>query len=316
MDNEALKVFNDALPKAAQQNAEPMQFAEEESEQKMSDKIVRKYTDDYDPDNPTDIQKEALGYKWDPQKDKSAEEFLRTYPLTREIADSHKRQKALERKIDELANMVADAQRAGYEQALADLNQERANAIKKGDIARVDALEEQIQNTKAAVKQNQTTEPDPEVREYVAQAAWMRDKDPTSVRMQKYLTSVDKEVAVNYLDSAGRLVDAEGYVKALDTEMREAFPHYFNKAPSHGSQVASVESDEAPLGRPRKTGDPSYNNLNAKEKEMADYFKDFSKGKLTGDHYAKRLAEHKDAIAQKVSNNPRAERLVQVKNKG
>ena len=305
MDREVLDVFNAALAKAAPaEAAKPMEFAEEAPAKQ--EKEVRTYTAAYDPDAPTELQEEALKYNWDPSKYKSAEEFLRTYPLTREIADSHKYIKQLSKKVDDLASMMSKEREAGYQQALKDLRNERTAAIRKGDVARVDALDQQIQNTQQASQQAVQPAASQVVKTYVEGADWIRDKtSPMAIRMAKYLNTVDK-------DLRDKNPDDEDYVKAVDAEMREAFPTWF-KQPDKAARAPAVEGDSAPVARGKKASAPTYDGLSAKEKEMADYFSSFSKGKIDGNTYAKRLTDHREAAAAKQAGNPRLEKMITVK---
>lgn len=227
----------------------------------------------------TDFEKEQVVKGWNPDGPKSAEEFERATPLYEELKVRGKEIKALRRTINELKEHMDKQKVAAYEQAVADLRDQRVQALEEGNSALVDEIDESRRELEA----NKPVEVHPAVTEFQERNAdWMSDTSFEAMEMQRFTMDRDRQLA-------NRNLDPEEHMAILEEHVKKQFPDYFNPRTENddlgrGSAVESGVSNSATVAKKQKFG---FRDLNSEQKQVA---RDFEKmGIMKVDEYIKQL---------------------------
>jgi hypothetical protein len=202
-------------------------------------------------------------FKGDPAKWRPASEFVERgenmLPIVRAQVKRQEREIAdLKAGLRELGEYHNKTQQRAYEQALADLKAQRAEAIKNGDGAAFDEVDDKIDDLKKDIAKNTTKKDDdgvdPAFQEWLSRNAWANDP-----KLQAYGSAVADELRANGTKAIG--------VELLDLvtkEVKAKFPEKFENP--RRNAAAAVEGGSGP----RRGGGKSYADLPADAKAACD----------------------------------------------
>ena len=229
---------------------------------------------------PEFAEAEAMKKGWKPDGPKSAEEFLRAEPLYEEIKKRGKELKDVRSQVDELVKMVSAMRKAGYEEKLEVIKQERAQAIARSDIDSVDYLDDQLYQVKNELQKE--VAPHPEVHPAAQQFV---DKYKDVLKDPEVASYVQrKDIA---LGNDPDVVDPYDHMKKLEEQLFKKYPDRFPQI-EKTEVVMAVESDSRPVTAKRKTK-YSFSDLNHDQKEIYKYME--KTGDMAGEDYIKKLAD-------------------------
>ncbi len=225
---------------------------------------------------------EARRKGWKPDGPKSAGEFLRSEPLYTELKQRVKEIKALRAQMDEAIKHISNLKKAGYQEKLDVIKQERANAIIRSDIESVDYLDQQLHQVKAELQQEeQYTQPEI----HPAAVAFLEKyqdvlQDPA---VQSYVRK--KDIA---LGNDPDVSDPYDHMKKLEEQLFKKYPDKF-EAQDKQEQVMAVESDSRPVTNTKRSKTKhGFGDLNQVQKKIYSHL---IKHGGSGEKYIKELVE-------------------------
>lgn len=236
------------------------------------------------------IEAMALTYGWRPEGKKSAEDYIKyaldNFPERGEALS--KQAKAIENKdneldkmksvLDELSSHMKKQKDIAYQQALADIQSQRKQAIALGDADLVDHLD----RAKANLQQDPNRlKPVEDFRQ--RHGTWLNDTSFEAIEMQEWVLERD-----DYLAKKG-LPPAE-HMELLERHLQAKFPNYFNRG-GHVSAVDSMQNSNVAGSGGRKKNF-TLNDLTKEQQEVAQYLD--KSGHLKMADYIKQLVENGD----------------------
>lgn len=206
-----------------------------------------------------DIEEKALKMGWtpkdqfkgDPEKWRSAEEFVdrgeNMLPIVRaKVKQQEQEINELKQTMQQFAEYHTKTEQRAYAKALADLKEQRAQAIAAGDGATFDRVDDAIEALRKNVEQAQPVpapkrdaSDSPEYIEWKSRNSWVNDPD-----MERHAT----EIAQN-LRQAGVKEAGHEFLEMVGKKMRIAFPEKFTNP-----RREAAPSVEGGLPAPRKGG--------------------------------------------------------------
>lgn len=238
----------------------------------------------------------AKSYGWNPDGKKSAEEYIKfaldKFPKRGDALSAQN--KKIEAKdselsqmkmvLDQLANDMKKSKEVAYQQALADLQAQKREAISLGDVERVEQIEKETNNL------NGVQQPPEVVQEFKARnAEWLEGVNPQDLEMQAYAHQIDNALM-------SKRLPPEQHMKKLDEAMRAKFKAYFNEDvdgdyKTSSYSVEGVQQENNILSH-KKEKTFTFKDLDPAQKAAAKYL--VEKGQMTVETYIKRLVENGD----------------------
>lgn len=207
----------------------------------------------------SDVEKRAMDMGWvpkdqyngDPERWKSAEVFLALDEPIKRIESQSKELKAVRKALEALQEHHSKVRENEYKRAMEDLKAARRQAYQDGDLDRVEALEERIDEFKQQaeeIKQTGKIEIEPEPTVHPEFQHWL-NRNP-------WYTSYKHMAA--FADDIGLKLNAQGLsrqevLKRVEEEVRKEFPNKFRN-PNKDS-APSVESSTAKRGGSKASGE-------------------------------------------------------------
>jgi hypothetical protein len=232
---------------------------------------------------------EKSEFKGDPAKWRDAAEFVERgenlLPLVKAQNKRLEREVAeLKQTTRELGDYLSKTEQRAYDRAIADLKQQRKEAIAAGDGDAVEKAEDQIEQLKsdAAAKAAKRAEkkddgPDPVYAEWEARNAWLKDaelSDYAEFAAQKLRASGEKATGAEFLDMVAAKVKAQFPAKFTNPR-RETAQAVEGAAPAArrgGKSYADMPAEaRAACDRMAKNG------FGGDEKAMAKFKADYVK---------------------------------------
>lgn len=216
--------------------------------------------------NPHEEKASSLGWvskeEWveqgkDPDDWKPAKVFLEHGDMIGKIRNQSKELEESRRAITFMHEKHKTAYEKGYQNALADLRNQKRAALADGDFVKADEIDEKIDATKEALEQVKNTPPpvpqtqqvDPDHVEWVQRNPWY-----TEPRLMRYADSI----AIDYINEQKKLgnpLTANQVRKYVEEEVKKEFPHKFPQR---------AKGPPTPDGEGRATGKTSTNGLDPK----------------------------------------------------
>lgn len=229
------------------------------------------------PEAPTEEVKEAdpvetsaRAQGWKPKKEFTgdpalwvdAKEFIGRAPLFEKIKDQSKVLKKMEKTVDAMAKHLTANVQYGVKVELAKLKAAKREAIEGGDVAKVEAIDKQIDETKAT-KADIPTAPDmsASVKEWGEKNEWFfKDEDLH-----------DAAMIANDLYLKRHPGDVEGALKHVSRTIEKNYADHplIKKGNPSGSPVPTVEGSTAPASTGKKY---TVSRLNADQKLAHDQY--------------------------------------------
>ncbi len=236
------------------------------------------------------IEQMALTYGWKPEGKKSAEEYIKyaldNFPERGEALS--KQAKAIENKdneldkmksvLDELSSHMKKQKDVAYQQALADIQSQRKQAIALGDENLVNHLDQ----AKANLQQDPNRlKPVEEFRQ--RHGDWLNDTSFEAIEMQEWVLERD-----DYLAKKG--LPPDQHMDLLEKHLYAKFPSYFNKD-GHTNAVDSMQNSNVAGSGGRKKNF-TLNDLTNEQRDVAQYLE--KSGHLKIADYIKQLVDNGD----------------------
>lgn len=227
----------------------------------------------------TEFEQEQQAKGWNPDGPKSADEWARSEPLYEEIKRRGKENKQLHRALENIKSMMDKQQEIAYKRALTDLASEKNLAIQRGDVAKVQQIDQEavnLQNSQPVVELQA-------VKDFKERNSdWFEGTSVDDIKMQAFARYQDGILITKNLPP-------EQHMQVLEEEIQKAFPNYFK--PSQSSSVQSVEGGDSGVAGSRKKRH-SLDSLSETQRRTA---KEFARlGVMTVDKYIDELVKMGD----------------------
>lgn len=224
------------------------------------------------PSEPNPIEDKARSSGWvskeewessgkDPDQWVDAGEFVRRAPLFQELKEHKRRNKDLEKRLDDVAQYAAKAEEIGRQRALKELDQKRKEAITLGDVEAFEEADNEYQKLQlekvappepAVKKEDEQPQYPPEVVEFAKRNERWFDKD---VAMTAYAVEQTRRYRMAGDEMSEAMSKAEADVK------REFAHKFINPKKDQPSAVAQGSGEQ----RPQKHG---YSSLNSAQRAV------------------------------------------------
>ncbi len=230
--------------------------------------------------------KEELGPDFDAGKYVSAEEFIKRKPLFDTLKDQKKEIRELKKTIESVVSFSEKNAQLAAKRAIAELKSERKEAIKLGDVEKVESLDKSIEEQSNVAES--TAKPKdavaPEIIKWTESNEWF-NKD---MELQDF--------AVAYCASYTKAHPGDGMDKALEQTARatkRAFPeskYFSSKEEIRRESPATVETHKSEGGNDGKKKNYTINRLNPEQKLAYNAYVKQNK-MMTHDQYFEKLEE-------------------------
>jgi hypothetical protein len=180
-------------------------------------------------------------YKGDPEKWVDQKTWVEKGPLLKRISSQSTHIKELKRTVDAMARHLEASVQAGVKQELAKLNEAKREAVKEGDVEKVEAIDKKIDQAKATKADIPTAkEVAPEIETWITANPWYKD-DP---EMHDFARAFNDTYFKRHPN--GDLGDS---LKATTAAVKKAFPEKFadaKKDPPAKHNASAVEGSTSP----------------------------------------------------------------------
>ena len=223
----------------------------------------------------SDMEVLASKHGWNNKGEKSADDYVE-YALTH-LSAKNSDMKQMKTSVDALVSLNAKKEQAGYDRAIAELNDSRNQAITDGDIEEVNKLDTEIQETTQNHQPNSNQE---EISIAVSKFQernkdWMTGTSYEDLEMQTFNIQRDELLMKRNLPVGEHLTILEEHVRAK-------FPDYFKpKIEAHASTTEnipmyqSVDATDS-SGTAKQASKPKiqWSSLNQAQKEIGQALED------------------------------------------
>jgi len=243
-------------------------------------------------------EEEAKKAGWDPnyqgENRVSAKEFLRYGSLLKSFKNSQKKVDELSDVVKGLSSHLKKTEKAAYEKALREIQDERRKAVELGDVDAFNLAEEKLNVTHEAIKQveqdfvpSEQASPaqpiEPELLEFKEKhKEWFNTSTPENREMAEATVAADALVAKR-AQRLGKTLTIKEHLHEVEEIVKGLYPHRFEN---------QNRSRPAAVGTSTTSGSASKSSLSAK---MSDRQKEFAKQAKSVDpsfdieEYAKQL---------------------------
>lgn len=180
----------------------------------------------------TEVEQRAIDMGWvpkekyngDPERWKSAEVFVALDEPIRKIEQQSAELKSMRRALDALREHYGKVQETEYKRALESLKASKKEAMENGDFAKVNELEDKIDEFREEAKNIKNTIPAVEDAPQVAPefAAWVRRNE--WYQSQRHMAAFADEVGARLISQGVSKADV---LKQVEEAVRKEFPHKF-----------------------------------------------------------------------------------------
>ena len=189
-------------------------------------------------------------WEGDPEDWVPARQFLKNGELFGRINSYKHKIQGLEKSVQALVKHNEQVFDAGYKAAEAQLKAERREALREGDVERVEQVEEKLEELKTEheeKKQEFKAEAQPQATMHPSWEPWV-DRNQwyvNDVRLRSYADGIAKEI-VQEAQSAGQQIEFDKLLLEVSRQVKEEFPHRFgNKTPVQRTTVKDDASNGA-----------------------------------------------------------------------
>lgn len=227
----------------------------------------------------SDVEKLASQYGWKPEGERTAEDFI-AFALEK-LPKRGKELEQMRNTIEQLKNHMTKQEEAAYQRALADLQNQRIEAIRQGDPELVAEIEQRQQQLKPNIEL-------PEVSAFKERhGEWINSPKFEHRQMKQWLEEQDRVLA-NY-----NLTPAQ-HMEELEDSLHKKFPDYFKEGVtkevvSKSNTVESGNLNNLTTEVTHKNKKYSFNDLNDAQKQAARLFEQMKVMKV--DDYIKDLVK-------------------------
>lgn len=225
------------------------------------------------------IEELASQYGWKPEGEKSAEEYVKV--ALEKFPDQSKKIKQLFTALDEMKTHLSKSEQVAYERAKKELEQQRKEAIREGNVEKAEELYQAQAELQPATFQ---TEIHPAITEFEEKNKdWLNGTSYEELKMQDW---VERQGAL----LGKKKLPPEEHMRILDEHVRKEFSSYF----ASGDDVSPVSSsrENVKVSNAGKKKNYTFSDLNETQKKTAKLFEQM--GTMTIENYIKDLVKHGD----------------------
>lgn len=217
------------------------------------------------------IEKLAADHGWNPEGEKTADEYI-AFALEN-LPERGKQLKRMQKTMDSLIEHNKKQEQAAYERAKRELEEQRIEAIQRGDVATVHNIEREaqklqpVQETHAAVVDFQERN-----------SEWLQGTSAEDRKMQAFAFGMDNILMTEHLSP-------EDHMSRLEDMIKEQFPDYFGISAKVRSPVESGVGSNVSKNKSKKNY--TYNDLTEQQRKIAEEFEFYKI--MTKEEYIKDL---------------------------
>jgi len=219
----------------------------------------------------TDFEKEQQKKGWNPGGRKTAEEWAENEPIAVELRAIRAENKKYQETVDNLKSYLSKQEEIGYQRALNDLAEQRADAIRRGDVREVNRLDEEQANLASIAPLPVNAPPHPAITDfYDRNKKWIDGTSVTEIEMMAFATARDQVIAKKNLPP-------EHHMKLLEECIVTQFPNYFGAGKSEVEYINSPTVESATKSTTSQFREKKYTraSLSAEQKAVLKGFEDF-----------------------------------------
>jgi hypothetical protein len=201
--------------------------------------------------------KDELGEAFDPARYVGAEEFVKRKPLFDTIKELKKELKDQKKTVDSVVTYSKQATDLAVKRAIKDLQEQKTEAIKLGDVTQVENIDKTIKEHEKIIETN-TSSVAPEIIEFTKNNEWI-DKDDElqefAVAWHMAYRKKNPDSSLNYSlekmkDATKRAFPDNKYFKSETETRREKLPvvegDNVNRSTEKGKKVKSYDVKDLP----------------------------------------------------------------------
>ncbi len=225
------------------------------------------------------IEALAAQYGWSPDGEKSAEDFIKV--AMDKFPDQSKKIKQLFRTVEEMKTHMSKAEKVAYERAKTELDAQRRQAIKQGDVD----LVEELDRARDALPATMEEPLHPAIADFEERHRdWLDGTSYEEMKMQQWVQDHGAILGKKRLP-------VDEHMAVLEDHLKKEFPKYF--------KIEEEDDIVSPVATARETSTAkassknkkySFNDLSAEQKQIARDFE--SVGFMKIDDYIKNLIAH------------------------
>lgn len=208
----------------------------------------------------------ASQYGWKVEGEKSAQEFIKV--AMDKFPDQSKKIKELFKTVDLLKDHMTKNEQAAYDRAKRDLDSQRRQAIKEGDVELVEQLDQHYQELKPqSLAPPEDINSHPSILDFEERnAEWLNDTSFEALKMQKWIQEHGAVLGKKKLP-------VDKHMQVLEEHLHKEFSNYFESGEdAEVSAVSSSRSTTSTSGANRKKKNHTFNDLSKEQKEAARLF--------------------------------------------
>lgn len=230
----------------------------------------------------------AVAYGYDPEKgEKTPEDFIK-YALDgrKKVREKNKEINEMRIVVDQLANDLKKQKEVAFNQAKAELEAQKQNAIQNGNYQEIKHLELQEKQ----LEKDQLSDP---AREAIFEDFRMRNSDWidgdsfADLEIQGYAETIEKALLRKNLSPSE-------HVARLEDAILAKFPDYFKSNKNNAIDVEPVQEDNNVVAKTKRKKTFTINDLTDAQKLGAKYMSD--RGHMTVEQYIEKLVENGDLV--------------------
>lgn len=226
------------------------------------------------------IEELAAEYGWNAEGEKSAEEYVKV--ALEKFPDQSKKIKQLFRSIDELKTHMTKSEEKAYERAKADLDAQRKDAIRQGDVDEVERLDkEREQLLPQPVQSSEPQIPQAILDFEERNKEWIDGTSFEDLKMQQWVEDHGKVLGRKKLP-------IDEHMNLLEEHLKKEFAHRFETEENTEVKSPVSQSRQNVTGASKsKNSKITFNDLGPEQKKIARDFEQL--GIMSVEQYIKDL---------------------------
>jgi hypothetical protein len=227
----------------------------------------------------------ASEYGWKPEGEKTSEEYIKV--AMEKFPEQSKKIKQLFQSVEDLKVHVGKAEKVAYERAKSELEQQRKQAIKQGDVELVTQIEQAQAEIKPVSLETHQSSPevDPAIAAFESKySSMLTGTSFEDLQVQEWLESHGKTIGQKFK------LPVDKHMEMLEEHMKKKFSSYFEENEDDEQVVSPVSGSRG--GAIKKGKTPTYNDLSSHQKDTANRFE--RQGIMTKEEYIADLVKYGD----------------------
>jgi hypothetical protein len=219
------------------------------------------------------VEQLATEHGWNPEGEKSADEFIEF--ALQNLPERGKQLKRMQKTMDTLIEHNKKQEKIAYDRARQELEQQRIEAIRQGDVESVQALDREVSQLQPV---QETHEAVLDFQE--RNSGWLGGTSSEDKAMQAFAFGMDSMLVHEQLSP-------DNHMAKLENSLREQFPDYFGVKTKVRSPVSSGGGSNVAREGSKKTF--SLRDLSEQQRKIAEEFEYYKI--MTKEEYLKDLVK-------------------------